>query len=263
MTEQELNKISLQLDSWKRFKWEPEWFGVRKINLEIFDKVVEFQKLFLHKRCDGFIDYKTFELIYSRSNSLIRDKAKEKLLNEISYFKQPETVNLLIHNRIASNEFYIKDYQLERFTTLNRIVISYAYTYSSKAYIEIMKQKKTLCHFTIDLNGIVTQHCDLNTQCNDDTDTFTDNAIIIKLINPLLLGKYDNLCNNEITSVKTKTVNNSQYYCFSEKQINSTLILTRKLSYLLSIPIQQTINQNPGVFLEEHIFSDDIKNQLL
>lgn len=259
MTEEELNKISYQLDSWKRFKWEPDWLGVKRINVELFPKVIAFQKTFLHPKCDGFIDSKTYELLFSITHPLIREKSKTEIINSIILFRDIVNIKLAISNQCLTEAFVTKEYQLNKNASIDKIIVSYAYTYSAKAYSEIMKNKKTACHFAIDFSGLVTQFLDPMIESNDDTDIDSRNSLIIKIINPLTMGKYDNLiAKKNITMIDTE-----HYYNFTNEQIESLMTLLNKLTYACSVPMRLINESNKkGVFVEDHIFADQIKNQL-
>ncbi len=259
MTEEELNRISYQLDSWKRFKWEPEWLGVKRINMEIFPKIIAFQKSFLHSKCDGFIDYKTYELLFSITHPLIKEKSKLETTNSFTLFRDTENIKLSIANKCYNEQYVTKEYQLNKNTKLEKIIISYAYTYSAKAYDEIMKSKKTACHFAIDLDGLVTQFLDPMIFSNDDTEIDSKDALVIKLINPLITGKHDNLLSNS----KLVMIEDQYYYTFTDQQIESLITLLNKLTYVCSIPMKQIYEVNKkGIFVEDHLFDKIIKNQL-
>jgi hypothetical protein len=64
MTDEELNIISDLLDSWKEFNWQPEWFETKKIDTELYSRILRFQKSH-HLNATGVIDYKTFEKLYT------------------------------------------------------------------------------------------------------------------------------------------------------------------------------------------------------
>ncbi len=252
MTEQELNRISYQLDSWKRFRWEPEWFGVKRINLEIFEKVKKFQKEFLHKKCDGLIDYQTYELIYSKKNNKRNNNQKETLSNSIITFNDYVQINSNVIHKCYTQAFLCKNYQVKEQSNIEKIIISFANTYNSNMYEDIMKNKKTICHFVIDANGLITQFADLNIQSNDDTSYDTFNAIVIKLINPLLVDKNKNILDS---GMRTTKIEDLFFYDFTEIQLESMMKLINKLTFLFSIPFK--INSK-GIQIEEHLLFETI-----
>ena len=125
----------------------------------------------------------------------------------------------------------------------------------------MIKTKKALPHFVIDFDGVVTQFIDTSIRSNEDSNYDLSNAVLIKMINPIVTGKHDSIFESENT--KTKIDSQTGFYRFTDKQLESLLTLLNKLTPFYSVPMRVTNDKSKkGVFVEEHLFIEDIINQL-
>lgn len=185
MTDEELNIVSDLLDSWKEFNWQPEWLDTKKIDTELYLRILRFQKSH-HLNATGVIDYKTFEKLYTvkQSDKLESQRGRKSQdihTNKITLYGKDYSMLNTIQYDLVEEE--LKELGIEKSDNeKSNIYVGLARTTSEPMYNLILKQKQKIPHFVIDTNSFIYQYLGIEYNANDNIDIKNDNTIIIKVI---------------------------------------------------------------------------------
>ncbi|CAB4160084.1 Peptidoglycan binding-like [uncultured Caudovirales phage] len=185
MTDEELNIVSDLLDSWKEFNWEPEWFDWKKIDIELYSRILRFQKSH-HLEVTGIIDYKTYEKLYTVRSPDKVERERGRKSAEI----QTNKITLLgkDYSMLNTVQYDMQEEELKEIgivksdNSKSNIYVGLARTTNEAMYNQILKQKQKLPHFVIDVNAFIYQYLGVEYTANDNMDIRNDNTVIVKVV---------------------------------------------------------------------------------
>jgi hypothetical protein len=245
MTTKMLNEISDLLTSQRYLHWQPEWFGCKKIDDMLIEKIKAFQTE-LSIPTSGVIDSLTYRLLFNLINSasIIKQKENFEFSEQIIFNKK----SYAFHSKLFSyslNEFDIYDTQYintyeKSHREVNEIIVEYDYCLTSTVDRFLSSHLNTTCHFGIDNAGEIYQYLDLqHVPFTDSEIRSVDKRIFVKITNPVIPQQNYWYVNNK---VEQKTLNET-YLMHSTSQDISLKKLIKFLSTKFNIKNVTTLNR--------------------
>jgi len=164
-----MDKIFYNEASSVKLGWEPDWFGCDEIDEELLDKVIEFQKEH-NLTADGLVGPTTFRRLWTHRESQLS-----------SYVQLEHRNNPRINNIIYNNDYYEIEWPkvvlhfnhggmahakgfkrvLEK-RTPDMFVCHWDVCLNSESCFRVLTRRGISVHFTIDNDGTIRQHLDMN-----------------------------------------------------------------------------------------------------
>jgi hypothetical protein len=233
MTTRMLNEISDLLVSQRDLHWEAEWFGCKKIDDELVEKIKIFQEE-ISVKPTGVIDSLTYRLLFNLMNS-------GKIIKQDNHFEVSDQIicnkkSYAYHSKIYSytlNEFdiydtqYINQYE-KSYREPNEIVIEYDYCLTSTVDRFLSTHLNTTCHFAIDNNGDIYQYLDIqHAPFTDHGHRPVDKRIFVKISN-VVIPQQEKWYSMNKTDLKVLNKN------YLSHAVNQDLSLKKLISFLTS-----------------------------
>jgi len=164
-----MDKIFYNEASSVKLGWEPDWFGCDEIDEDLLDKVIEFQKEH-NLTADGLVGPTTFRRLWTHRESQLS-----------SYVQLEHRNNPRINNIIYNNDYYEIEWPkvalhfnhggmahtkgfkrvLEK-RTPDMFVCHWDVCLNSESCFRVLTRRGISIHFTIDNDGTIRQHLDMN-----------------------------------------------------------------------------------------------------
>jgi hypothetical protein len=207
MTTKLLNEISDLLSSQRELHWLPEWFGCKKIDDSLIEKIKIFQEE-MSIPLTGIIDSLTYRLLFNLINSaeITKQKNDFEVSDQIVCNKKSYAYHSKLHS-YTLNEFDIYDTQYinhyeKSYREPNEIVVEYDYCLTSTVDRFLSSHLNTTCHFAIDNTGETYQYLDIqHVPFTDSEIRSVDKRIFIKVSNAVILQQIRWYTDNKVDKV--------------------------------------------------------------
>lgn len=164
-----MDKIFYNEASSAKMGWEPEWFGAEEFDDELIEKVIEFQKS-LGLKADGLVGPNTFRRIWTTRETSLGgytqlDHRNNPRINNIIYnndyyeIEWPKVVLPFNHGGLQHTKNYKKVYEKRNPTMF---VAHWDVCLNSESCFRVLERRGCSIHFTIDNDGTIRQHLDMN-----------------------------------------------------------------------------------------------------
>ncbi len=164
-----MDKIFYNEASAAKLGWEPEWFGANEFNEELIKKIREFQKS-IGTTVDGLCGPNTFRRVWTHREKMLSSYPQLELrnnprVNHIVYnndfyeIEWPRVILPFNHGGLKHTKGFKKVYKKRK---PNMFVCHWDVCLSSESCFKVLTRRGLSIHFTIDNDGTIRQHLDIN-----------------------------------------------------------------------------------------------------